>query len=77
MEVVLDKINFNENTDLSILIAQRLRMLAVHNNTSNDIQISHSIQPRRHSSTKMKFILYLMLCVTCDFYNFIMMDLCV
>jgi hypothetical protein len=35
-------------TDLSILMAQRLRMLAVQSKTSKEIQISQRIQPRIH-----------------------------
>jgi len=30
---------------LSMLMAHKLRILAVHNKTSNEIQISHRIQP--------------------------------
>lgn len=35
-----------------MLMAQRLRMLAVHNKTSNDIQNSHSTQPKGHDPGK-------------------------
>lgn len=40
---------------LSMLMAQRLKMLAVHNKTSNEIQNSHSTQPRGHSPSKYTF----------------------
>lgn len=33
---------------LSMLIAHKLSILAVHSKTSSEIQISHSIQPRVH-----------------------------
>lgn len=39
-------------THLSMLMAQRLRMLAVHSKTSNDIQNSHNTQPRGHDPDK-------------------------
>ncbi len=41
---------------LSILIAHKLRMDAVHNNTSNDIQISQSIHPNCHEPENNLFI---------------------
>lgn len=35
-------------TDLSMLIAHKLKMLAVHSKTSRDIQISQRIHPKCH-----------------------------
>lgn len=40
------------NTYLSILIAHKLRIDAVHSRTSNEIHISHSIHPSGHDPRK-------------------------
>jgi hypothetical protein len=47
-----------DSTDLSILIAQRLRMLAVQSRTSNEIQISQKIQPKIHEPFFIMFAMF-------------------
>ena len=45
-------LHINVFTHLSKLMAHKLKMEAVHNKTSKDIQISHKIQPKRHTPAK-------------------------